>query len=486
MVKLKIRMRELERNKQEKTKRILYILSNLVINTELEMGKAKIMKETFFKNLKRNFWYGLACVPLLVLLVFVAVNATNFPYNDQWEIVPVLEKLYSGTLTFQDLWMRHNEHRILFPRIVMVALAYISNWNICYEITANVILGICIFGLIIYQINKIKEYGKIKGLVLFGISLLVFSVSQAENWLWGWQMQIFMNVAAFIAGVFLLASQQANWCKLILACIAGIVATYSFANGICFWGIGFCIILLQKRHMEIHSKYLYIVVWVITSCLVMFSFFYNYQRPRDQPLLWFITQNPEQSLQYFLVYLGAPLASFSSTVATIFGLMGLIGFLWLAYCCFNLYKRKTQDYCSVLPWLALIVYSITSAMITTLGRAELGVSQALSSRYITISNLMWISLLVMIPWINKNYFHSEIFLNKKIRIFVIILLCICEARMMTEGWVWGIAHYRTLETARNQIINNIYDDKYIRNNVYPGDLRERISVLTKLHLTAFH
>ena len=40
---------------------------------------------------------------------------------DDWQFIPLLEKASQGQLTFGDLWAPHDEHRLLIPRIVIIA-----------------------------------------------------------------------------------------------------------------------------------------------------------------------------------------------------------------------------------------------------------------------------------------------------------------------------------------------------------------------------
>jgi len=83
-------------------------------------------RSPLFVFLSRHGPLVLALVPLAFLLCVVARYAVPVPYWDQWEFVPLLEKTYHGQLTFHDLWAQHNEHRILFPRIIMLALAHLT------------------------------------------------------------------------------------------------------------------------------------------------------------------------------------------------------------------------------------------------------------------------------------------------------------------------------------------------------------------------
>src|SRR6267142_5943506 len=65
----------------------------------------------------------LAAVPLLILIWVVARYAIDVPYLDQWDFAPLIDKMYQGQLTFHDLWMQFNEHRIFFPKLIMLGLA---------------------------------------------------------------------------------------------------------------------------------------------------------------------------------------------------------------------------------------------------------------------------------------------------------------------------------------------------------------------------
>ena len=79
--------------------------------------------QAFFVFLSRYGDKILALLPLAFLIWVVVQYAVVVPYLDQWELVPLLEKTYHGELTFHDLWAQHNEHRLIFPQIIMLLLA---------------------------------------------------------------------------------------------------------------------------------------------------------------------------------------------------------------------------------------------------------------------------------------------------------------------------------------------------------------------------
>lgn len=192
------------------------------------------------KTLRNLTCLVLVLLPIVFLIYFVAQYKVDVPYWDQWEIASLLNKSFEGTLAFGDLWKQHNEHRPLFPLIIMLVLARLSNWNISYELAVNILLGIGIFSVFIYQLGKTdKSIGNRR--VYWPvpiISLFIFCLPQYENWLWGWQIQVFLNVLAAIVGIVLLAGYAHKWLGFMLALFMGVIATYSFANGLVYWPVG--------------------------------------------------------------------------------------------------------------------------------------------------------------------------------------------------------------------------------------------------------
>ncbi|MEO8349442.1 MAG: hypothetical protein ABI610_11060, partial [Acidobacteriota bacterium] len=67
-------------------------------------------------------WAVAALLPWGLLAALVARNALDVPLIDQWSFVPMIERFYTGTLTAFDLWSQHGEHRLIFPRLVMLGL----------------------------------------------------------------------------------------------------------------------------------------------------------------------------------------------------------------------------------------------------------------------------------------------------------------------------------------------------------------------------
>ena len=92
-------------------------------------------------SIRRSLYFVPALIPAFYIVYLISCYGVDIPSWDQWELVPLLGKMHAGKLSFADLWARHNEHRILFPRSIMLLLASLTDWNIIYELYVNVILG---------------------------------------------------------------------------------------------------------------------------------------------------------------------------------------------------------------------------------------------------------------------------------------------------------------------------------------------------------
>ena len=192
-------------------------------------------------------------------------NGVTVPFMDQWDLVPLLEKAHAGELGLSDIWTQHNEHRIFFPRLLMLALASLTHWNIMYELYTNMILAGLIL-LFLYSLLN-KTYGNYTpSWLIVVLSFLVFSPAQWENWSWGWQIQIFLSVLGTVAAVWSVSSWPSQLKGVIIGIVAAVIASYSFNNGLLTW-IVVGMILLVKRERKWKDISLWIAAFIVTTVL---------------------------------------------------------------------------------------------------------------------------------------------------------------------------------------------------------------------------
>ncbi len=353
----------------------------------------------FSINRRKVLFLVLVLIPPFSIVYFIHHYGLTVPYWDQWELVPLLYKMHSGELSFSDIWAQHNEHRIFFPKLIMLTLAYMTDWNIMYELYTNlVIAALTLFFLFILLRQTFSNHNcaAAKGLFIIS-SFLIFSPIQWENWCWGWQLQIFLTVLGAVAAVWSV-SRWPGQLKGVLGGIgAAVLATYSFNNGLLTW-IVIGILLLRQGD----RKWKHIVLWTAAFAVTIAFYYYGYTKPGHHPSLLFFLNHPYDFIRYVLAYLGAPLGFGKKDISISIGLLLIIV---LCIAAIRMWRSNKEEY-GLLPWLAIASYAILSAAVTGIGRIGFGVGQALSSRYTTISTLFIISVLVIAVFWANNYTRS--------------------------------------------------------------------------------
>jgi hypothetical protein len=354
----------------------------------------------FFKSL-----YGTASLLVGCLIVFITIWGIDFPYMDQWEAVLFLEKLENHTLSFQDLFAQHNEHRILFPKFIMIVGAYFTNWNIVFELWINILLGILLYGVVAKNLKPILASPTIthQSVLIAIISLLVFSFSQYENWRWGWQIQIFLNVLMVCLGIDFLSKSAVSVKYFMAAIIAGGVATYSFANGILFWAVG--LVVLYFSPLQNTRKITYLTVWGIFSTILAWIYFQNYHRPEEHPVPILSLDYLLNYIAFVLAYLGNPIFESDANASFIFGIVGVLIYAYGWYRIYTLKQFNKTPYTIFFYWS---LYTLMSAGVTALGRTGLGLPSASASRYVTICNFFWINNFIMLfTLLHDSFGHTH-------------------------------------------------------------------------------
>lgn len=465
------------------------------------MNKAGTRMQGIVAAPRRIAWYdhsllpaAVALLPLIVLLVFISAFTVDIPFWDQWQFVPLIEKSYQGNLSIYDLWSQHNEHRLLFPRLIMLVLAHWSSWEVRYEMFLNIGLGILTCGVLVYLVKgTLTELGISKlGWLLPLVSFMVFSLVHWDNWSWGWQIQIFLNVCAAVACVVLLsgANAELKWPRLIGAMICAVIASYSFANGLLLWPIGLVLIYARQSSQGGHgstasrTRALFLLAWVVAGLLTIGSYVYDYSSPR-------YNFSALGYLVYVLTYLGTPMVNFSAEGAAIAGLCGILG---QGYLLVTLLRRYAIPVRALLPYMALSAFALCTALGTGVGRSDLGSGQAASPRYVTIAYLFWLVTLFLLYLLWARTPSKERLFRLWPRVRQYAGLCIgaivCLTLLSSVRGGWGIVHkYSDLERVRAALVagNPSNVPSNILEIVYsdPAVVRAGIGTLMKRHLSLY-
>jgi hypothetical protein len=344
-------------------------------------------------SLGRLLWLLLALVPLVGLLLSVAFFSVNVPVWDDWAMVPMLQKAYAGTLSFGDLWEPYTQHRMVVPRLVSLAVARLTGWDLRSEMALAVACAAGLWLLLLRRAQRsASALGRASPLWLPALlALLVFGLSAHEDWFTGFQ---FYNplLALTAAGVFcLFAYPEFRWGRLAGACLVALVATYSFGIGLLLWPLG-AVALWWRRGEDRRYLTRALPVWLLLGVGNFLAYFHNFRLPGGENAPAFALGAPGEYLRFACNYLGAPLW-FVSTGPAFW--IGLVGILLLAGLAAGLIRQRREAWPQVQPYLLLALFAAGSALMTGLGRSGAGADKAMAPRYIPLSTLLWVAVVVL-------------------------------------------------------------------------------------------
>jgi hypothetical protein len=413
-------------------------------------------------------------LPFFFVLFFVYKFGITIPYLDQWELVPLLEKMHNNTLTLADLWSQHNEHRIIFPQILMLILARFSNWNIFLELCANIALAAFTLLFLLSILRSTLEI--VSPLLKIFTSLMVFSMAQYQNWSWGWQIQFFLSILGSVIAIWAANKWRGKANALIIIILAAVLSSYSFNTGLLTWPAVLVVMLLQKEWKRRH-----IIILTLACITTILLYYHNYTKPAYHPPILFFLDHPLVYTGYVLIYLGASLGwnCFSSFI------MALIILAMTLLAMFNIWRFDRQKLRNLAPWLALALYACLAACATGLGRAGFGWQQALAGRYTTISMFLPLSSGVLLYCSIKLNLIADKRKILKNRLFAAIVICILlisyagsyynGIKIMKESSIYINASAFCLaypQTADDYFLRILYPD--------PNIIRPRIKTLSDL------
>jgi hypothetical protein len=351
----------------------------------------------------------LAIVPAAFTAALVARSGLDLPLLDDWDLVPLLLAAREGTLGPGEFWAQHNEHRLVVPRALMLGLALASDFDPRVQQAGSWLFAASLLALWLRQARASARALGLAPSPWFApaASLLVFSFAQWQNWLWGWQIQIFMSLLAGGAGLALLAAPL-GWGRIAAAAALGVVATLSFGTGFAYWPAGALLLALRDPRDRVGAG-ARLAAWVLFAGLLAAVYASGYQSPARHGSPLASLGRPLGLAAYALAFLGGPVAPFAGLpafpeltapwpvlpVAMVAGLLGGLGAAgvasWLA-------RDAPPDARRPLVfWVAVAVQALGAALLCGVGRSgAFGAIQGLESRYLTVASPLWVALVALL------------------------------------------------------------------------------------------
>ena len=141
-----------------------------------------------------TFVWGVWALSLLAALAFVVRYAHNVPYYDDWVMTDVLANNQQVDAVW--LWNQHNGHRNPLPKLVLIALYSLTQWDFRAGMYFNVVF------LAALAAAAVKLAARQRGSVSYAdafFPLALLSWGHYENLLWSWQVTQVIPIGIAIA-----------------------------------------------------------------------------------------------------------------------------------------------------------------------------------------------------------------------------------------------------------------------------------------------
>lgn len=366
------------------------------------------------RRLGWTFVWLLILAPVLITHHLMREHLVNIPFLDDFAFTPFLEKAQAGTLTLHDFFVVQMEHRLAWPRLIILLLFKAAPGNFAAQSWVTFIL-LCLtlinVGLLLRRTGRpFSKWWPL--MVLSGLAL--FSPVQYQILLWPMMFQVVTPAWALTSSLVVLGSRWPLWLRFILCAILALVATLSIASGLLLWPLLTVVIVCSDALPAGRPRKRFAGAWLAIFTVTAVLYFHGLHNETDPQFSYRaaageitvgkgvqnLLQKPWVSLAFTLRFVGAHLARGTSltmmTAALLWG--ALFVAMWVAALCWWLRQIKDASQRSQwIPWLVLGAYSIGTGFLVSLGRAWASTSgdNSLQSRYICHAIPLTIGLLVL-------------------------------------------------------------------------------------------
>lgn len=303
------------------------------------------------------------------------------------------------TKDFNFFWQQHNEHRILLTKLIF-ALDYelFGGLGILNLISTYIVLGLT--GVVFLKILRVTvtsktaelNLGKTELISLASlIFILVFYWGQHENLTWAFQPQfVLVQLLPLMAFFVLSYSCRDSWDHFFfISSFIAFCSIFTMANGVLVLPLLFFQSICQGKNKW---QALFILFLTFTS---LYLYYLGYHSISGHSSITVgLRSEPHKVLGYTLTYIGG-IFKFVSILGKKYLFPMFMGGVFCSLLLVRLYQlllKFKNISATEISIVTFIVFLGGTAFGTAGGRYTFGLEQALSSRYITPSIMLWVSM----------------------------------------------------------------------------------------------
>lgn len=428
----------------------------------------------------KNYTY-ITLLGFIGLLTYVFINVPNIPTADEWDLSYFVERFYENKLTISDLMIPHNECRMPYPHIINLCILFITRWHSFSLISFNLILLLIFYFTLREYVYKAINPQKIHifsiGFIL--IFMVIYSLKQYENIVLSFDLNYYLSVIAAFGA--LISLRMITWKNIIISMVWAHIATYSYASGITVWPILICLIWLLSND-SLQNKFLYTLTVLAVFALNLVLYFNDYH-PASSTVINKST-NPVELVPYALAFLSNNFSTSSSTAIK----LTIIQLISIGLSVFVLLKYDKVKFYKTLPIFAYGLWALFVGIMVAHGRASLGITQALSPRYCTLSFPFTIVFIVSLI-INIEYISSltKIFFFQKLSPILLYLIVAFFSFHQVKFIEMANQRNQKLEKALAYIKASNFEAPEVKEMLYPdaAQLKQKVGVMKKFNLSIY-
>ncbi len=312
-------------------------------------------------------------IPVVAYFWFLHHYALNVIFRDQWSDVYTVNHDWFG-----NLWAQHDVHRILFPNVVVVFLAEYTHLNIVLE--EFISAGCLVAATALLVVAHRRRIPSTPWLFYVPVVVVMFSLNQVQNTLWGFQLAWYMVLLSLAACVYVIDTPALSWAHIGVALVIAVAGSFSSLMGLFIWPVGL-LILVQRRRRRAFGW-----VWTASALVTAAIYFHGFAFSQSESGNdnFYALQHPLVTLKYVVFGLGGSVGLPASPT----WLPMLFGVVLLAVSCGALafYGLRRDETSGRTIGVALIVFGLLFAASTAFGRTWDGL--ILASRYNTFYFLL--------------------------------------------------------------------------------------------------